>query len=147
MPVSFHRPKPTTAFPSSKGRFPAMLLLGILAWSGSGLAGAGLNFAGSVSLPAGMSPSNVAAGDFNRDGTLDLVATNAIDGTLSIYLGRGGGHFRAGRNYHLGRFPVSLAVTDLSGDGIPDLAVVNAADKAGLARKVARLAPLVCVKG
>jgi tRNA-splicing ligase RtcB len=26
-------------------------------------------------------------------------------------------------------------------------AVVNAADKTGLARKVARLAPLVCVKG
>jgi tRNA-splicing ligase RtcB len=46
------------------------------------------------------------------------------------------------------RSPSSRGVAEEAPDAYKDVsAVVDAADAAGLARKVARLAPLVCVKG
>jgi hypothetical protein len=81
---------------------------------------------------AGDDPTDVAVGDFNRDGRLDLaVATRLGDhpvlfgSAVSVLLGNGDGSFRAAGNYATGDFPLSVAVGDLNGDGWNDLVTAN----------------------
>ncbi len=73
----------------------------------------------------GVQPWGVAVGDFNKDGNLDLVVTNAHDDTLSILLGKGDGTFnpQAGLNPRTAFNPVAVVVVDLDNDGFLDLAV------------------------
>lgn len=91
-------------------------------------------FQAAVNYPAGQSPNSIAVGDFNGDGKLDLAVANqgialqAIDGSVSILLGKGDGTFQAAVDYTAGKIPSSIAVGDFNGDGKPDLAVVNAAN-------------------
>jgi len=66
---------------------------------------------------------SVALGDLNRDGSLDVVATNASAGSISVLLGNGDGTFRAPLLFDTGRDPVSVAVGDFNGDQFLDLAV------------------------
>jgi hypothetical protein len=71
-------------------------------------------------------PLWVVVADFNRDGKLDLAASNYTDlngGTVSILLGNGDGTFQPHVDYLVGPGSVSLAVGDFNGDQIPDLAV------------------------
>jgi hypothetical protein len=70
-------------------------------------------------------PSSVAVGDFDRDGTPDLVVANQNDGTVSVLLGKGDGTFQAAGSYAAGPQPASVAVGDFNGDGILDLAVAS----------------------
>jgi hypothetical protein len=99
-------------------------LLGTASLSGSNL---GLAFANVSTLGIGNVPDSVAVGDFNRDGIPDLAVLNSVDGTVSIFLGNGGGTFAAAPNspVTVGSTPVSVVVGDFNGDGIPDLAVLN----------------------
>jgi hypothetical protein len=72
----------------------------------------------------------VAVGDFNRDGILDLAATNGVSsGTVSVLLGNGDGSFQTAGSYAAGIFPTAVAVGDFNGDGILDLAVANGGDR------------------
>jgi len=73
----------------------------------------------------GPNPSFLAAADFNFDGKLDLVATNAGSDTISILLGIGDGTFVAPINLGVGNGPAWASVIDFNGDGKPDLAVAN----------------------
>jgi hypothetical protein len=71
----------------------------------------------------GPSPGDVGIADLNADGKLDLVTTNLNSGdrpTVSVLLNRGGGRFRARRDY-LTLWISSLAIGDLNGDGKLDL--------------------------
>jgi hypothetical protein len=89
----------------------------------------------SVNYPAGPYPPSVAAGDFNGDGKLDLVA--AIDGLIttspaipagvSVFLGRGDGSFDDKVDYLTGDndAPEAIAAGDFNADGKVDLAVTN----------------------
>ncbi len=55
----------------------------------------------------GALPSDVAVGDFNEDGVLDLVVPNAVDaGTVAVLLGIGDGDLRSGNECD-GRFRTS----------------------------------------
>lgn len=74
-------------------------------------------------FPAGMSPTSVAAADFNNDGKPDIAVTNQHG--VQILLNNGIGGFTSGNSYVVGTNPQAIAVGDFDRNGIVDLAVVN----------------------
>ncbi|MGA8143591.1 MAG: FG-GAP-like repeat-containing protein [Candidatus Acidiferrales bacterium] len=76
------------------------------------------------SLNAG-APSawGVIAGDFNKDGMLDVVTANRGSNTVTVYLGNGNGTFQAGQTITVFTGPFSLAVGDVNNDGKLDFVV------------------------
>lgn len=67
----------------------------------------------------------IAAGDFDGDGNVDLAITTPGTQTVLILIGDGMGHFSNGDTPGTGLTSRSLATADLDGDGNLDLAVVN----------------------
>lgn len=77
-------------------------------------------------FPVGQYPQDLATGDFNNDGNLDLATANQ-DGTVSVLLGNGLGGFGEALQSAAGTRPQSLAVADFNNDGKLDLAVITQA--------------------
>jgi FG-GAP repeat. len=67
----------------------------------------------------------VAIGDFNGDGSFDLVVANLGNSTASTLLNVGDGTFAPQGTYATGESPYSLVVSDINGDGKSDFAVAN----------------------
>ena len=92
-------------------------------------------FQSPVFYPFGDLLGFIAAGDFNSDGKLDLIVSdaNTADGmggrnaTGVVYLmhGNGDGTFQTAAPYLAGVGPLGLAVADLKSDGLLDVAVAN----------------------
>jgi len=72
---------------------------------------------------AGAGPVDVAVGDFNNDGNLDLVEASFTSGFVNWYSGAGNGTFTLIANFNSGVNPRGLTVADLNGDGALDVAI------------------------
>jgi hypothetical protein len=97
----------------------------VLLGDGQGRFGAA---SGSPFSSGGTRPAGIAAGDYNGDGKLDVVAINSSSGDLSVLLGdgRGGLHPASGSPFSTGGFrPVSAAVGDFNGDRKLDAAIAH----------------------
>jgi hypothetical protein len=78
-------------------------------------------------IRVGKAPFPIAIADVNHDGKLDIIAGNMDDGTVSVLLGDGRGHFTPahGSPFPCGANPNDIAVADMNGDGNPDLVIAN----------------------
>ncbi len=79
-----------------------------------------------IDLPTGAGPVRMATGDLNGDGRPDLVVTNDLANTVSVFLGVSPGLFGPRTDYATGNSPVGVAVADVNGDGRPDVLVACA---------------------
>jgi subtilase family serine protease len=70
------------------------------------------------------SPYYIAEGDFNGDGSPDLVEANASDNTLGVFLNNGDGTFSL-KAYINSINPQWISVADVNGDGKADFLVAN----------------------
>jgi Ca2+-binding RTX toxin-like protein len=94
----------------------------ILLGNGDGTFGASQGFGVDINV----SPSQLATGDFNDDGNLDLVVASAGDLGASVLLGRGDGTFSSAPGVNnAGDTPQAVAVGDFNGDTISDLAFAD----------------------
>jgi len=96
-----------------------------------GASSAALNFGSLTAATLAGPPSQMAEGDFNGDGKLDLAVSNSSGNTVSIYLGNGDGTFQPPFSFSSTTNPWGIAVGDLNSDGIPDL-VIGSNSAAGL---------------
>jgi hypothetical protein len=85
----------------------------------------GTTFLPATTIALGNGATDVAVGDFNHDGKLDLVVTNTNDNDVEVFLGNGNGTFGPGATFGAGLAPSQIAVGDFTGDGNLDLAVNN----------------------
>ncbi len=79
-------------------------------------------------VPSGNPIRQIAAGDFNGDGRIDLVAASQMVGLPAgvwIVLGNGNGTFQTAADYPAGLFPQGAAIGDVNGDGIEDIVAVS----------------------
>ncbi len=83
------------------------------------------SFASPMSVPAGVLPSSVAAGDLDGDGDLDLAVTDSGADHLTILENTGGGVFGSSFVVPVAPKPREVIAADLDGDGDLDLAVWN----------------------
>ena len=72
-------------------------------------------------LSVGTGPETLTAGDFNRDGKLDLAVATGSNTTMSVLLGNGDGTFQGPVNYATSS-PGAPITRDFNGDGNLDLA-------------------------
>ena len=68
---------------------------------------------------------NLVAGDFNKDGKLDIATTNFSDNSVDVLLGAGNGTFTTNTRYDVGTQPQAIATADFDKDGNLDLAVTD----------------------
>jgi outer membrane protein assembly factor BamB len=78
-----------------------------------------------ASVGVGNNPVDVAVGDVDRDGKLDIVTADAGSGTASLLVGDGTGGFSVPQMAAVGVKPVRVFLVDLDRDGKLDLAALD----------------------
>jgi hypothetical protein len=78
-----------------------------------------------VDFQAAIDQSSCTAGDFNKDGKLDLATASYNSNHVSVRMGNGSGSFTRLSIYDVGNAPISITTSDFNGDGRLDLATAN----------------------
>ncbi len=79
------------------------------------------SFHNAGSIPFGLEPDAIVAGDFNGDGQADLAVANFFSNDVAILLSNGDGSFLTNPSQNSS----PLAVDDFNHDGIPDFATTD----------------------
>jgi len=77
----------------------------------------------------GRYPIDIAVGDLDGDGDLDVVVANQFAYDVSVLLNNGNATFTPGTNFAAGRRPEALALGDLDGDTDLEIVVTNASSR------------------
>jgi len=79
-----------------------------------------------ISLDAGNRPFGIGTGDFNGDGIDDMVVTNIVGGTLTIYAGQEGAMPQNGQGIFVSvnSLPTAYIIDDFNNDGLDDIIVM-----------------------
>ncbi|CAF3577720.1 unnamed protein product [Adineta steineri] len=79
------------------------------------------------SIETNAGPTSIATGDFNNDNRLDIVVSNFLLGSISLFYGNGDGTFSNLTSYTTGSGsqPGFVIASDLNNDTILDIAVAN----------------------
>jgi hypothetical protein len=70
-------------------------------------------------------PMDVASGDFNGDGFIDIVAANHATGNIALFLGNGAGVFGAATNFTTAAGPMAVVCEYINNDAFLDVVVCN----------------------
>src|SRR5262249_58846021 len=77
-----------------------------------------------VFYTTGKGPDGVVLGDVTGDGVPDLVTTNDLGNSITVFAGDGAGGFGARVDLPTGSHPAEPLLADLHGDGRLDLAYI-----------------------
>jgi len=83
------------------------------------------SFRSGSSYPTAVDPLQLALGDMNRDGFLDVAVPTYYDGSVSLFPGHGDGTLGAATVIPVASRMVAVTVGDLNRDGWPDLVTAN----------------------
>jgi hypothetical protein len=78
-----------------------------------------------LTLGKNRSPAALAAGDFNRDGKLDLAVGSGGADDVTLFLGDGRGGLTQAGSFPAGPSPTEMVAADFNRDGNLDLAIAN----------------------
>lgn len=88
----------------------------------------GVNDRKKSALPFNSKPRDIATGDFNSDGRVDIVVALAGQNKFGFMAGNGDGLFGSPVTFATGVEPTGICAVDLNGDSKLDIAVTNKAD-------------------
>src|SRR5262249_39922546 len=91
-----------------------------------------LGNANNVALSGG--PAALTAGDFDKDGKLDIAMVSngqGKPGMGAVFIGRGDGNFQVPATFAVGASPSDVQAADFNNDGVLDLVVANGGDFSG----------------
>lgn len=77
--------------------------------------------------PTGTGTVDVAVGDFNGDGDIDIVAANSGNDNVTLLSKTGGSAWDESNDYDVGSEPSGVRAGDFNGDGVDDIVVSNQA--------------------
>jgi hypothetical protein len=91
--------------------------------------GVGANFRAATNFTVGATatpmPLDVATGDVNGDGKVDVVTANFGENTVSVLTNRGSAVLAGLTNYSVGTGPAAIALADMNNDGKLDIVTAN----------------------